>query len=77
MANENYPLLFFPAPAQADRNKLGGGGSPPHFPGIGRQRARIAPQLELVPLTLGQVLYESGTKMRHVYFPTTAIVSLL
>ena len=39
--------------------------------------ARIAPQLELVPLTLGQVLYESGSKMRHVYFPTTAIVSLL
>jgi len=39
--------------------------------------ARIAPQLELVPLTLGQVLYESGSRMRHVYFPTTAIVSLL
>ena len=48
MANENYPLLFFPAPAQADRNKLGGGGSPPHFPGIGRQRARIAPQLAVL-----------------------------
>ena len=48
MANENYPLLFFPAPTQADRNKLGGGGSPPHFPGIGRQRARIAPQLAVL-----------------------------
>lgn len=44
MANENYPLLFFPAPTGADRNKLGGGGGPVHFPGIGRQRARIAPQ---------------------------------
>lgn len=48
MANANYPLLFFPAPTEADRNKLGGGGSPPHFPGIGRQRARIAPQLALL-----------------------------
>ena len=33
--------------------------------------------LELVDLPLGQVLYESGAKMSHVYFPTTAIVSLL
>jgi CRP-like cAMP-binding protein len=38
---------------------------------------RWAPQLELVELPLGQVLYESGSKMSHVYFPTTAIVSLL
>jgi CRP-like cAMP-binding protein len=39
--------------------------------------ARIAPLLEAVDLPLGQVLYESGNKMTHVYFPTTAIVSLL
>ena len=38
---------------------------------------RLKPQLELVPLPLGDVLYESGGKMKHVYFPTTAIVSLL
>lgn len=38
---------------------------------------RIAPLLEAVDLPLGQVLYESGNKMTHVYFPTTAIVSLL
>jgi CRP-like cAMP-binding protein len=38
---------------------------------------RLRPQLEWVNLTLGQVLYESGHKMSHVYFPTTAIVSLL
>ena len=38
---------------------------------------RIATQLELVPLSLGDVLYESGVKLKHVYFPTTAIVSLL
>jgi len=28
-------------------------------------------------MALGEVLYESGSKMRHVYFPTTSIVSLL
>jgi CRP-like cAMP-binding protein len=33
--------------------------------------------LEDVELTLGQVLYESGGTLSHVYFPTTAIVSLL
>jgi CRP-like cAMP-binding protein len=38
---------------------------------------RWQPQLELVELPLGHVLYESGRKMSHVYFPTTAIVSLL
>lgn len=38
---------------------------------------RIFPCLELVPLPLGKVLYESGSAMRHVYFPTDSIVSLL
>jgi CRP-like cAMP-binding protein len=38
---------------------------------------RIAAHLELVPLTLGEILYEPGIKLRYVYFPTTAIVSLL
>lgn len=38
---------------------------------------RWQPQLERVELKLGQVLYESGTTMHHVYFPTNAIVSLL
>lgn len=38
---------------------------------------RFEPYLEPVPLTLGEVLYESGDQMRHAYFPTTAIVSLL
>ena len=40
-------------------------------------RARIVPCLEYVPLPLGHVLYESGDTLRHVYFPTDAIVSLL
>ncbi len=35
------------------------------------------PQLEPVELPLGQVVYESGETMSHVYFPTTAIISLL
>ena len=38
---------------------------------------RLACDLELVPMPLGLSLYESGTKMHHAYFPTTAIVSLL
>jgi CRP-like cAMP-binding protein len=38
---------------------------------------RIAPHLELVKMSLGDVLYESGGRLRHVYFPTTSIVSLL
>lgn len=39
--------------------------------------ARLLPSLEAVALPLGHVLYESGAQMRHVYLPTTAIVSLL
>jgi CRP-like cAMP-binding protein len=38
---------------------------------------RWLPQLESVEMPLGQVLYESGGTLSHVYFPTTAIVSLL
>jgi CRP-like cAMP-binding protein len=38
---------------------------------------RWLPQLEYVEMPLGQVLYESGGTLSHVYFPTTAIVSLL
>ncbi|WP_293662729.1 Crp/Fnr family transcriptional regulator [Rhodoferax sp. OV413] len=38
---------------------------------------RWLPHLEVVDLPLGKVLYESGSQQRHVYFPTTAIVSLL
>ncbi|HEX5685886.1 MAG TPA: Crp/Fnr family transcriptional regulator [Ideonella sp.] len=38
---------------------------------------RWLPQLEWVSLPLGQVIYESGRPLSHVYFPTTAIVSLL
>lgn len=38
---------------------------------------RWEPHLECVELPLGRVLYESGRKLGHVYFPVDAIVSLL
>jgi CRP-like cAMP-binding protein len=38
---------------------------------------RWLPQLEAVELPLGKVLYESGGRLNHVYFPCDAIVSLL
>ncbi|WP_018149989.1 Crp/Fnr family transcriptional regulator [Leeia oryzae] len=41
------------------------------------QWERIQDQLELIDMPLGKVIYESGSKLSHVYFPTTAIVSLL
>ena len=57
----------------------------PHSPHLNRLLAalpaeefeRLAPHLELVAMPLGEVLYESGGQLRHVYFPTTSIVSLL
>jgi CRP-like cAMP-binding protein len=38
--------------------------------------ARVARDLELVPMLLGAMLYEPGEQLQHAYFPTTAIVSL-
>lgn len=38
---------------------------------------RWAPHLEPIDMPLGKVLYESGSRLSHVYFPTTSIVSLL
>jgi CRP-like cAMP-binding protein len=40
-------------------------------------QGRLFPHLDLVPLSLGRVLYESGDAMKNVYFPTDSIVSLL
>ena len=37
----------------------------------------LLPFLEPIDLPLGKVLYESGGKLSHVIFPTTAIISLL
>jgi len=41
------------------------------------ERKRLFPHLTLVALPLGTVLYESGDTLRHIYFPTDSIVSLL
>ena len=38
--------------------------------------ARLAAHLELVPMRLGDMLYEPGQQLQHAYFPTTCIVSL-
>jgi len=59
--------------------------SSPHTPQQNRllaalsteERARLYPNLRLVPMALGKVLYESGDVQRYVYFPTDSIVSLL
>ncbi len=59
--------------------------NPPHAPQANHllaafapaERERLYPHLEFVPMPLGKVLYESGDLMRHVYFPTNSIVSLL
>ncbi len=37
---------------------------------------RLAAHLELVPMRLGEMLYEPGAHMQYAFFPTTAIVSL-
>jgi len=37
---------------------------------------RLVAHLELVPMALGEVVYEPGGQMQYAYFPTTAIVSL-
>ena len=37
---------------------------------------RLATQLELVPMLLGEMLYEPGEQLQHAFFPTTAIASL-
>ena len=58
------------ASAQPSQNHLLGALPP-------AEAQRWMPVLECVDLPLGHVLYESGAALAHVYFPTTAIVSLL
>ena len=41
------------------------------------EREHLFSHLELVPMRLGEVIYESGLPLEHVYFPTNSIVSLL
>src|SRR5450756_690817 len=39
--------------------------------------AQLLPNLELIAMPLGWIVYESGGHMEYLYFPTTCIVSLL
>lgn len=41
------------------------------------ERHRLYPHLQLVDMPLGSVVYEPGAKLRHIYFPTDCIISLL
>jgi len=41
------------------------------------ERERVFPHLKLVTLPLGAIVYEAGDTLRHFYFPTDSIVSLL
>src|SRR5262245_46280385 len=78
------PFLCGPHSADPTR-EVGLRMSPPYTPKQSKLLAalpsaeydRLLPHLELVPLTLGAVVYESGGQMRSVYFPTDSIVSLL
>ena len=38
---------------------------------------RLLPELELVPLILGEVIYEAGSRQEYLYFPISGIVSRL
>ncbi|MHB1145777.1 MAG: Crp/Fnr family transcriptional regulator [Thiobacillus sp.] len=57
---------------------------PPHHPSQNHLLAALpaaefdplVAHLELVQMSLGEMLYEPGSHLRHAYFPTTAIVSL-
>jgi hypothetical protein len=64
----DVPVKREPAP-EPQQNHLLGALSP-------EVQERLFPYLELVPLPLRAVMYESGRAMRHVYFPTDSIVSL-
>ena len=42
-----------------------------------KEYQKLLPELEEVPLTFGDILYEPGDSIRHVYFPNDSIISLL
>ncbi len=42
-----------------------------------KEYRRLLPELEEVTLTFAEVIYEPGAKIRHVYFPSDSVVSLL
>ena len=66
----NHESSFMPSPHSPKQNHLLAALPAAEF-------ERLSPHLELVPMPLGEALYESGCRLQHVYFPTTSIVSLL
>ena len=70
------------APPNAKSRTVAANGASPHQNHLlaalpASDYERLASHLELIPMNLGDVLYESGARLRYVYFPTTSIVSLL
>jgi len=63
-------MSVLPIPDEGLKNHLLAGLSAEEF-------ARLRPKLRTLSLSLGEVIYESGEQMDYVYFPTTAIISLL
>jgi CRP-like cAMP-binding protein len=43
----------------------------------GKEYQRLLPQLEDITLNFSQVIYEPGETIRHIYFPSDSVVSLL
>lgn len=68
--NNEYQGTFMETKPLKDQNWLFHSVSPVDW-------ERLLPHLEAVDLPLGLVLYEPGTKIGHVYFPSSAIVCLL
>ena len=58
-----------PAQPNPSQNHLLGALPPAEF-------EALAPHLHLVPLALGQMLFEPGEQLQHAYFPVSAIISL-
>jgi CRP-like cAMP-binding protein len=58
-----------PSPHNPHQNRLLAALPPAEF-------ERLSPHLELVPMLLGEMIYDPGEQLQHAYFLTTAIVSL-
>jgi CRP-like cAMP-binding protein len=77
----SLPVFSFSSSHRQGRTSMGASAQPSQnrlIAALPRAEAeRGLPLLEFVDMPLGSVLYESGGTLRHVYFPTTSVVSLL
>lgn len=69
LVESHSEFAYMDAPQSPNRNQILAA-----LPTAGFER--IAPHLESVAMPLGEVLYENSGQLQHVYFPTTAIVSM-